>query len=80
MDVVAANCCYEMIHIASLSGRGMCANFSFPIAGNKGGGGGRRHRLVLYIQYGPAYAVYIKGCAVNVQMLVRLTAVTKGSK
>ncbi len=30
-DVEAANCCYEMIHIASLSGRGMCANFAFYV-------------------------------------------------
>ncbi len=36
-DVGAANCCYEMIHIASLSSRGMCAIFSFTISGYKGG-------------------------------------------
>ncbi len=63
-----------MIRIASLSGRGMYANFSFPIAGNKGGGETSPFSTI-YIQYGPAYAVYIKGCAVN--MLERLTAVTK---
>ncbi len=34
--VGGANCCYEMMHIASLSSRGTCVNFSFPTAGNKG--------------------------------------------
>ncbi len=74
-DIEAANCCYEMFHIASLCGRGMCAKFSFPFAVIFGFG--RRHCLVLYTLFGPAYAVYIMGCAVNVLMLERLTAVTK---
>ncbi len=30
-DVGGANCCSEMIHIASLSGCATCANFSFPL-------------------------------------------------
>ncbi len=41
-DVEAANCCYEMIHIASMSVRATCANFYYPIAGNKKGRQGRR--------------------------------------
>ncbi len=75
-DVEAANCCYEMIHIASLSGRGMCANFSFPMAGNKGGGGETTPFSTVHTVWA-SYAVYIRGCAVNVRMLERLTAVAK---
>ncbi len=72
-DVGGANCCSEMIHIASLSGRATCANFTFPIAGIKGG----RDHLVPYIQYGPAYAMCIRACVLNVLMLEGLTAVPK---
>ncbi len=28
-----ANCCYQLMHIASLSSRGTCVHLSFPIAG-----------------------------------------------
>ncbi len=81
-----------MIHIASLSSRGTCAIFSFCIAGDKGRRVAVACALIslslllaikggetstIYIQYGPAYAVNIKGCAVNVWMLEGLTAITK---
>ncbi len=59
-----------MIHIAS---RGTFAIFSFPIAGNKGG----ETSPISTIQYGRAQAVYIRGCAVNVQLLEQLIAVMK---
>ncbi len=29
-----ANCCYQMMHIATLSSRGTCVHLSFPIAGH----------------------------------------------
>ncbi len=50
-----------------------CALFSlFLLLAIKGV---RRHRLVPYIQYGRAQAVYSSGCAVNVQMLEKLVTV-----
>ncbi len=64
-----------MFHIASLSGRRMCGEFSYSIGG--GVGVGSRQLIVLYTQYCPAYAVYIQGCAVNVLILEMLSAVTK---
>ncbi len=36
-DVWKANCCCEMMQIASLNSCGSCVHFSFPIAGNTGG-------------------------------------------
>ncbi len=64
-DIGGANCCYEMMHITSLSSHATFTIFSFPVAGNKLRG---RDRLVLTIH--TVWACVHKGlCVAQTQCL-----------